>query len=250
MGNAAGSTQAHYTDYPGYWGGLASERRGSTSSFYGFDPAMGTRVLSASSGAIANTYLYDAFGTILLATGSVTNSLKYGGQVGYYADKPLRLYVRARHYDVTNGRWLSRDPLTALTSLGSRYLYASNSPLRETDPSGLQLSYVVCSALCVGAGELYVECVDACENAHTLAQAQAALNQYVHDQGCRSAPQRAADCLECPLLPGLLGEPPGWGLFCDKCYNCCISVPGLTDMQQLRCQQACAAFAPPGACPV
>jgi len=27
----------HYTDYPGMWGGLASQRRGSVSSFYGFD---------------------------------------------------------------------------------------------------------------------------------------------------------------------------------------------------------------------
>ncbi len=38
-------TQAHYTDFPGEWGGLSSERRGSTSSFYGFDQQLNSRIL-------------------------------------------------------------------------------------------------------------------------------------------------------------------------------------------------------------
>jgi hypothetical protein len=35
--NASQVTQAHYTDNPGYWGGLVSQTRSGTSSFYGFD---------------------------------------------------------------------------------------------------------------------------------------------------------------------------------------------------------------------
>jgi len=30
--DGSGSTQAHYTDFPGYWGGLASHRRSGTAS--------------------------------------------------------------------------------------------------------------------------------------------------------------------------------------------------------------------------
>ncbi len=38
-------TQSHYTDSPGEWGGLASERRGNTNSFYGFDQQLNSRIL-------------------------------------------------------------------------------------------------------------------------------------------------------------------------------------------------------------
>ena len=55
-------TQAHYTDFPGIWGGLASERRGGVSSFYGFDQQANTRILSSINGNVTDNYLYKAFG--------------------------------------------------------------------------------------------------------------------------------------------------------------------------------------------
>jgi hypothetical protein len=42
-------------------------------------------------------------------------------------------YLRARYYDQSTGRFLSRDPL----SIGPSYAYAANSPCRFIDPTGL-----------------------------------------------------------------------------------------------------------------
>ncbi len=50
-------TQAHYTDCPGVWGGLASERRGDVSSFYGFDQQANTRILASINGNVTDNYL-------------------------------------------------------------------------------------------------------------------------------------------------------------------------------------------------
>ncbi len=76
-------TQAHYSDSPGEWGGLASERRGSVSSFYGFDQQSNTRILVSIGGNITDSYLYKAFGEELLVSGTTVNPLRFGGQVGY-----------------------------------------------------------------------------------------------------------------------------------------------------------------------
>src|SRR5579864_4340066 len=45
-------TQAHYTDFPGAWGGLASQRRGTESRFFGFDSQASTRILVSIAGAV------------------------------------------------------------------------------------------------------------------------------------------------------------------------------------------------------
>ena len=55
-------TQAHYTDFPGVWGGLTSERRGGVSSFYGFDQQANARILASINGNVTNNYLCKAFG--------------------------------------------------------------------------------------------------------------------------------------------------------------------------------------------
>ena len=63
-------TQAHYTDSPGMWGGLSSERRGATSSFYGFDQQSNTRILVSIGGNITDSYLYKSFGEELAVSGN------------------------------------------------------------------------------------------------------------------------------------------------------------------------------------
>ena len=92
----------------------------------------------------------------------MSNVFRWIGARGYYFDDDLdAYYVRARHYDVLRGRWLSRDPLfwpvvnvyrqhgANLQRLiryptgynGSRwnlYAYVNNNPGSSTDPSGLQ----------------------------------------------------------------------------------------------------------------
>ncbi len=81
---------AQYTDYPGVWGGLSSQRRGATSSYYAFDLSANTRALF-NGGGITDRYLYEAFGVEQVATGSTVNPLRFGGRVGYYRDLAARL---------------------------------------------------------------------------------------------------------------------------------------------------------------
>ncbi len=45
-------TQTHYTDFPGVWGGLESERRGGVSSFYGFYQQSNARILASINGNV------------------------------------------------------------------------------------------------------------------------------------------------------------------------------------------------------
>jgi len=134
----AGATQAHYTDFPAAWGGLSSQRRGATSSFFGFDAQKNTRFLATAAGAVSDSYLCKAFGEELSVSGSTSNPFRFGGGVGYYRDLPARLYVRARHLNVSSGRWLSRDPIPAAG--GSSYVYAINRPVSLIDPSGLSVN--------------------------------------------------------------------------------------------------------------
>ena len=133
--DAAGATQAHYTDYPGMWGGLVSQNRAGNSSFYGTDLQASVRMLLSQAAAVTDQYLYRAFGEELWATGSTVNPFRYVGGYGYYRDLATRLDVRRRPLDVVNGIWLSRDPMQAPGAL-SWYLYASQRPITSIDPSG------------------------------------------------------------------------------------------------------------------
>jgi RHS repeat-associated protein len=133
---------AHYSDYPGVWGGLASQRRGASSSFYGFDMQWTTRLLASILGAVADTYVCDAFGVEVTSSGATVNVYRYVGQWGYRADTHSRLEVKMRQIRVSCGGWLSRDSLRDLHEglailLNNGYVYVSNSPIRWLDPMGL-----------------------------------------------------------------------------------------------------------------
>ena len=54
--------QASYVDYPGIWGGLVSQNRSGTSSWYGFDLSGNSRILVSVGGVITDSYSYRAFG--------------------------------------------------------------------------------------------------------------------------------------------------------------------------------------------
>ena len=126
------------------WGGLASERRGGVSSFYGFDQQANTRILSSLDGNVTDDYLYKAFGAELEVSGTTVNSLRFGGQVGYWRDEAERLYVRRRVLRVDQGRWMSRDPLGFGGGEVNLYGYVRNNPLLQIDPIGLSLGGLCC----------------------------------------------------------------------------------------------------------
>jgi RHS repeat-associated protein len=109
-----------------------------TASFYGYDRAEGSvRFLSNAAGTVTDTYEYDAFGNQIYRSGTTPNAYMYRDE---FFDSDLGLYyLRARYYNPSTGRFLSRDPLdgdpTDPQSL-HKYLYAGGDPVNRIDPSG------------------------------------------------------------------------------------------------------------------
>jgi len=93
--------------------------------------------LTDAAGAAAQRYQYASFGALTSATGSVANALQYQGRE---YDSESGLYnFRARVYDPTIGRFLTKDPL-----LGQMrdprsmqpYVYAFHDPVNVKDATG------------------------------------------------------------------------------------------------------------------
>jgi RHS repeat-associated protein len=117
-----------------------------TPSFYAYD-GMGTvRQLTNISGAVTDTYEYDAFGNEFTVSGGsgTPNEFLYRGEQ-YDPDLGLD-YLRARYYNPITGRFISRDPddPDLIDEYGNptdpkelhKYLYAIGDPVNMTDPSG------------------------------------------------------------------------------------------------------------------
>jgi len=158
------NTVAQCTDNPGYWGGLTSQRRGTQSSFYGFDLSANTRLLTSATGTKLASYLYTAFGVELSEQGfagvgfvpgmspgfgglfrpvasapSIVNPFRFAGQVGGYRDVANLVEMGARIYFAVFGRWPSRDRL-GLAAGTNEYSYVDNNAIIGVDPTGAGLS--------------------------------------------------------------------------------------------------------------
>ena len=123
-----------------FWGlELISREQGSVPIYYVHDGHGSVRALTNSSGAVTDTYDYDAFGNLLHSTGTTTNSYLFAGE---QFDPNLNLYYnRARYLATTTGRFWTmdtyegdgNDPLSL-----HKYLYTQNDPIDGVDPSGNQ----------------------------------------------------------------------------------------------------------------
>jgi RHS repeat-associated protein len=117
-----------------------------TTSFYGYDGFGTVRQLTDPTGAVTDTYDYDAWGNTVNQTGSTPNVYRYRGE---QYDPDLNLYyLRARYLNPQTGRFFSRDP-KSFKPLRSekhpsspkslhRYLYVGGNPIRGLDPRGLE----------------------------------------------------------------------------------------------------------------
>jgi RHS repeat-associated protein len=145
-------------------------------SYYGYDAHGSVAFLTDASGAITDTYDYDAWGNIVAQTGSTPNTRMYVGE-DFDADMGL-INLRARQYSAGTGRFWTIDPVDVIANaaprdprvrsaialirqphlralfeaaapdgalLGARafmpmvldrYLYASADPVNLVDPSG------------------------------------------------------------------------------------------------------------------
>ena len=142
--NGSNSIEVVYTLQPLLYGNLISQRRSTTTSFYLFDGLGSTTQLVNSSGTVADSYVYDSFGNILLTSGSTVNPFRYVGRLGYYVGVDLpQCYLRARYY-TPGGRFLSRDPLGISLRAINYYSYVKNNPLSFIDPSGMAPTVTGC----------------------------------------------------------------------------------------------------------
>ena len=81
------------------------------------------------------SYTYDAFGNENSDNTDDSNSFGYNGE---YLDRETGLiYLRARYYDPSIGRFISEDPIKD----GSNwYAFCNNNPVTFIDPSGMKLT--------------------------------------------------------------------------------------------------------------
>ena len=120
------------------WGGLTSQNRSGTSSYYGYDSQGSVRILTNSAGAVTDSYVYTAFGVELLNGSGTNNPFRYVGLYGYYMTFINLYYVRARWLDTVKGRWDSRAGIGEQKAGEHPYGYVSNSVDIVIDPSGMQ----------------------------------------------------------------------------------------------------------------
>ncbi len=115
---------------------LISRRAGQDAHYYLFDGGMSVRGLTDETGAITDTFVFDAFGNEVARTGTTDNS--YGFQ-GEEKDATGLYYLRARYMDPSTGTFTSMDTyegsLSDPMSL-HKYLFANANPIKYCDPSG------------------------------------------------------------------------------------------------------------------
>ena len=108
--------------------------------YYHSDPIGSSVALTDTAQVVTDSYAYDPFGTLANSSGTTSNPFKYVGRYGVMDEGNSLSYIRARYYESSLGRFVSKDPLTGRDSDGqslNRYVYALNSPAVLIDISGL-----------------------------------------------------------------------------------------------------------------
>lgn len=126
------------------WGadGLAATRVFVTPMvvFYHFGPQGETRHLTDATGAVATSYLYDAYGNTV--TAGMTNPYRFGGKYGYYSDGPTDAMLATwRWYSPQLMRWVSRDPID-YDGGDNLYGYVNGNPVTLVDPLGTDPDWI------------------------------------------------------------------------------------------------------------
>jgi RHS repeat-associated protein len=131
--DSTGNALTRYSLIPGIDEPLAQLESGST-SYYDADGLGTITSLTAPAGTIAATYTYDAFGSLIASTGSITNTFRYTGRE-FDSETGLYFY-RTRYLDQSIGRFISEDP-TEYEGGINYFNYTRNNAANLVDPLGL-----------------------------------------------------------------------------------------------------------------
>ncbi len=129
--DASGAVLASYT-YNGLDRPITMWRGGQTYSYL-LDRLGSVRGLTDEAGNLVASYRYDPWGNLLSSSGSVANPLRFTARE--YDEESGLYFYRARYYDPTAGRFISRDP-ARLAGDPNPYAYVANNPFAYTDPHG------------------------------------------------------------------------------------------------------------------
>jgi len=146
---------------------ISEEAVGGTRFDYATD-ALGSVTATVVAGALQNVYLYKPYGSQLQKNGAgLDPAFRWVGTQGYRSTgRPnAEVYVRARAYSPTSGRWTSRDPLWPPEHA---FMYAQDNPVTTSDQSGLSpCIYGRYCGPCNGPGDP-IDDLDACCQAHDI----------------------------------------------------------------------------------
>lgn len=119
---------------------LIDVNSGSGTQYTGLDGIGSVVNVVNGAGGLRADYVYDAWGNLLTPLDPVGNQEKYKWTGEAFDSSTGLYYLRARYYDPSIGRFLSRDAVegAALSPWDrNRYAYARNNPILFHDPTGL-----------------------------------------------------------------------------------------------------------------
>ena len=102
--------------------------------YFGYDGHGSVVNISNESGKSIKSYDYDAFGVELNKDANDTNLFRYCGE--QYDNETDSIYLRARYYSPSLGRFTTEDPAK---DGDNWYSYCAGNPVNSWDPSGLAL---------------------------------------------------------------------------------------------------------------
>lgn len=135
--DGVGAVDTTYTNKPLPFGPLVSQESGGIVSHFHFDALGSTRLATDTAQSVVAVFVFGAFGDTINSTSPSLTDYQWNGQWGYSRSLATdSYYVRSRILCPLISRWSSVDPYSFFDGL-LRYRYATNSPTRLTDPTGL-----------------------------------------------------------------------------------------------------------------
>lgn len=117
--------------------GRISQQSGGTSEYFLGDALGSVRQLTNQAGAISFAQNYDPYGVVTQTSGSSHTDYGFTGES--YGDSTQLIYLRARYYNPSDGRFTARDTFAGYIGqpqTQNRFSYTQNNPIRYTDPTG------------------------------------------------------------------------------------------------------------------
>jgi RHS repeat-associated protein len=115
-------------------GGLLNVKQSGQNYSYLYDGKGNVSALIDSSETVAATYTYDAFGNLMVKTGSLDQPFQFSTK--RFDSQTGLVYYGYRFYSPVQGRWITRDPLGEAGGM-NLYGFVEGNPVNSVDPYGL-----------------------------------------------------------------------------------------------------------------